>query len=424
MQRASSYIATLLIAAFGLSSIAAAINFVADPYGLFDLPPGLNVMLVKPEIANHERDLKFHRVTQARANGLILGASTSAGGLDPAHAGWRADRVYNLAIGQGSISNAYQLLMHAAQFEMPKQVVLGLDLSMFNPAMQDLIGLDPNVLAVRKDGLLNPEYSIRNYYASAWSIAMLRSSAKAIWATWQSDKKPSAAFSEQPTDSNGMLHPEIFATRQWIVHRDHFQRIIREYVEKFWAPLDEFGAIQDFSASEPFVAYRNIIRFACMNNIELHLVISPVHAYTAEAARLADLWPVWQRWQKALVIDGEAEARRSGCKPFPIWDFSGYNSITTESIAASVDSADEPRWYWDSAHYKKPVGDILLRRIFLLDAVGDPEDFGVQLDSATIDQHLENVAARGAIYRANHAGEIDLVRATVEAATAMNTSGS
>jgi hypothetical protein len=413
----------LFIVAFSLSSIAAAINFVADPYGLFDLPPRLNVTLVKPEIANHERELKFHRVRQARAKGLILGASTSAGGLDPAHDGWRIDHVYNLAIGQGSISNAYQLLLHAAQFEMPKQIVLGLDLSMFNPAMQDLVGANSNMLAVKEDGVVNPEYSIRNYYATAWSVAMLRSSVKAILATLQNDKKPSALFSEQPIDPNGMLHPEIFAARQWIVHRDHFQRILKEYVEKFWAPLDEFGALRDFSASEPFVAYRNIIQFACRNNIELHLVVSPVHAYTAEAARLAGLWPVWQRWQKALVLEGEAEARRSGCKPFPIWDFSGYNTITTETIAASVNPADEPRWYWDSAHYKKPVGDMLLRRIFLPDAAGDPEDFGVQLNSGNIDQHLENVAARGAVYRANHASEVDLVRATVEAVIAMKTSG-
>jgi hypothetical protein len=102
MQNRQTYIIIIALVSLSLSAIVAAVNWFVDPYGLFKSPTEL--ALVKPEIYNYERELKVHSVTQQRANGLVLGASTSSVGLDPAHPGWKADRVYNMAVGQASIS--------------------------------------------------------------------------------------------------------------------------------------------------------------------------------------------------------------------------------------------------------------------------------------------------------------------------------
>jgi hypothetical protein len=410
MENSRTYISTVALVGLSLSAIVAAVNWVVDPYGLFD--PAIELTLVRPERANHERELKAHRVTQIHASGLVLGASTSAAALDPAHPGWQAENPYNMAVGQGSISIAYQFLLHAAEFEMPTQVILGVELAMFNPNMQNLVGLTPDALAVLENGEENPEYATRNYYGKLLSKSMLKSSVTSIIAT-STSTSPNDVKSV-PVGENGLLNSENFEFKNRRTRRNHFQLRISEHMTRFWAPIDEFKSANDLYSSPSFDAYRNIVRFACENQIDLYIVISPVHAYLTEATRFAGLWPVWEQWERGLVADAETEAKKYGCEPFPVWDFSGYNDITTETINASRKPKDTPRWYWDSAHYKTAAGNKVLERIFS-DSDSDDTSFGVRLNSSNITWHLSDIEAQRARYAEDHTDEVAVVRETVRA---------
>jgi hypothetical protein len=113
-------------------AVVGATNVLVDPFCLF---PSLEIRgfnAVKPEVYSHVRMIKAHNVRFAHAKGLILGTSRAEFGLDPQHPDWRVGSVYNLALPNASIYEAQRYLEHAYTQNPVQQVVLALDLGMFN----------------------------------------------------------------------------------------------------------------------------------------------------------------------------------------------------------------------------------------------------------------------------------------------------
>jgi hypothetical protein len=63
--------------------------------------------------------------------------------------------------------------------------------------------------------------------------------------------------------------------------------------------------------------------------------------------------------------------------------------FTTESVPISGDNTTM-LWYWESSHYKKDLGDLVLDRIFDYSDIGRrvSDDFGVRLTSENISSHF------------------------------------
>ena len=407
------YIRVFATLALVIPGVIAAINIAIDPYSFFGtkMAPGFNVM--KPELANHEKELKVHRLTTLRPDGLILGSSASAVGFDPEHPGWSAETVYSLGVGRSSISLAHHFLLHAMEFQTPKQVVLGLELGMFNPTLQTAQGINPAAFAVTKDGKRNREYLALNYFATAFSLDMLASS----FTTFAVNRKnPVLPSDHRPQISAvGMINPESSPVNRWKTFRNRFQAMVAVHVDRFWAPLDRFNAIEEFSDDPTFKVFQDIVRLACENEIELYIVFSPTHAYLLEAQEAAGLTELWERWQKAVVYGTVNRPDGPGCKSISVWDFSGYNEFTTEIIAESNDASDAPQGYWDPVHYRKWLGDIMLNRVFDVENMANPNDFGVMLTPDNIDGHIAATRERAVQYRNSHPEEVSLVNETVKA---------
>jgi hypothetical protein len=69
---------------------------------------------------------------------------------------------------------------------------------------------------------------------------------------------------------------------------------------------------------------------------------------------------------------------------FKLWDFSGYNSITTDSVKTPMLN------YWDSSHFTEEVAHIVLSKIFGRNEFV-PADFGVLVTPRNIEAHLERI---------------------------------
>jgi len=113
-------------------------------------------------------------------------------------------------------------------------------------------------------------------------------------------------------------------------------------------------------------------------------------------------------------------AREAGGRPgnaVPVWDFSGYSSITTEPLPR-LGSREEMKYYWDSSHFKSGVGDLVLERVFATGPVADavPPDFGVLLDADTLEAALSSQRARQASHRDSAADDLAALRRLVESA--------
>ncbi len=139
--------------------------------------------------------------------------------------------------------------------------------------------------------------------------------------------------------------------------------------------------------------FRSLIKKARDKDIELTFAISPVHSYQMELMRLLSIYPVFEDWKREIVeVLEEESAPHPDKDPFPLWDFSGYNSITTENFANGNSPSGSLRWYWEPTHYKREVGDLILKRI-LGDGKGVPDDFGVRLKADNIEKELLKIRA-------------------------------
>ena len=137
---------------------------------------------------------------------------------------------------------------------------------------------------------------------------------------------------------------------------------------------------------------KKIVELCKENQIECHLFISPSHVTQWESIRLSGAWEVFESWKRNLA------------KITPVWDFSGYNSITTEPLSSTMKN------YMDSSHYHKKIGDLVLNRIFQYNQEIVPEDFGVLLTPETIENHLKQIREDRKIWANNNPDVVQFVK--------------
>ena len=144
-----------------------------------------------------------------------------------------------------------------------------------------------------------------------------------------------------------------------------------------------------------FDAYRFMLRQAFKDGTDARLFTPPLHASVRTLMRELGLEERYQFWLKQLVAINEEEARRAGRQPFPLWDFSDTNLVTTEAIPAPSDPR-LMRWFFDISHHRQTAGDLILDRLLEHQEPGRtiPADFGVRLAGAIVDQHLARSEAR------------------------------
>ena len=102
-----------------------------------------------------------------------------------------------------------------------------------------------------------------------------------------------------------------------------------------------------------------------------------------EALHLAERWQLYEDWKREIV------------KMMPVWDFSGYNSITTEPIGEQMNN------YQDSSHFYPPIGDLILNRLVGYEEEKVPEDFGILITPENVEAHLEKIRRDRAIWQNN-----------------------
>jgi hypothetical protein len=87
----------------------------------------------------------------------------------------------------------------------------------------------------------------------------------------------------------------------------------------------------------------------------VQFLLPPVHARTLAVLALIDRLDLMLEWKRRLA--GQAE-----CAAFPIHDFVVLEPATMEPIAGR--SLAATRFFWESSHFKKEHGAVLLSRVF------------------------------------------------------------
>ena len=384
------------LAGFMFTGLAAvlAINIVVDPSGTLGL--------VNVSGFNAEKTNRFHdgarverslRLWLDRYDTIILGTSRVVHGLDPSRPALRPFRAYNAGVGRASLTEVYQVGRFALEHQRATRMIVALDFSMFNSRR----GVKGDFGASGFAGTPMPYV----YAGSFLDYRSLRASFRTVVDNLMGKKSGQRV--------NGYLDRSI---------RIKDRKNPPKAFEKFVVRPEDFRDY-DYDPGSIFLLGDILTRFADAG-LTTYLFISPVHVRKIESIVAAGLYDTFDQWKRdlAALVD-QVNASAVEARLVTLWDFSGYNSITTERVPAR-DEASELTWYWDKSHYKPATGDMVVARILNLD--GDvarpPEDFGVQLSGATVDIALQLMRERRRAYCLNHPDEFGHIARSMERTTA------
>ena len=367
---------------------AALTNVVIDPFAIFNAPSLVGWNDIKPAAWRRPDIHKTFAVRALAPDALILGTSRAEVGINPRHPAFVGVKPYNLAVSGANMAQIAKYYDHARIVSPPRLLVVGLDFHAFNVYNQGRNDIDEMMFTKE----------------NAWEPVLppLRKAMVAIgWQTLLSsvdtmDAQQRTAAHRWAKDGQGQVNR---ASMEANIIELGSQRSLFTAVEKrdvhdeyLPGPRHEF-ALGLNRHDSPMESLRRIVREAYLSNIDVRFFISPVHARRLEVIRGLDLWRAFEDWKRTLVTMIEAEAKTAGRDSFPLWDFSGYNDITTEMVPANEDSKTRMRWYWESSHYRTETGDMILNRMFQI-ASGEStqgSDFGVLLNRATLEAHLSSI---------------------------------
>ena len=359
-------------------------NAVVDPYGVLGSPTTTSFNRLKPKQINHVRLFKAAEITRIKPTAVLMGSSRVDIGLDPSHPQLaQFDSAYNVGLSGANMHEVRQYFEHAIANQPDLELaVIGLDFFMFNTYKTDEIDFSLQRLQrqhVAPKDMFNVTLSVDALESSIDTIGFnLRPSPLSLY----SDTGQRYDFKATPPDRE------------------------KEFVQMTTRLLEREGYYLKYELSESFLdELQTVVDLAKANDIELKLFISPAHATLTESLRMKGLWRDYEEWKQAVVAIA------------PVWDFSGYNSITTEALS------NEMRYYVDSSHYSTKVGNMILSRLLSetppSNAQGGtvasatagtiPNDFGIWLTPENVDEQSDRIANARIEWRKTYTDDLRFV---------------
>lgn len=431
MNHPRTFVAVFLASIFAATTTIAAVNVIVDPFWRFDLVeiPGFNAQ--KTQFPAFARLAKAGMVCRLQPATVILGTSRVEVGLDPSHPALRsaAGGAYNLALAGSGLHELDLTLRHAAHASPQlKRVLLGLDFLMFNANREAVVfGTEVFYFDGRRLLISAHDTCWRSFLYDLHRILGPKALIHSLVTVFNQKNEPTVPSSPDIAswignyDRNGYRN-NFYILQKLVAPMRGYRALFGEgqeqyYVEKVWRPMPaQRYCFSGDGKSSTFAAFRRMLDFARNAGIDLRIFINPIHARLLLTLRDAGLWPLYEDWKTKMVEVLTAEATAVGKPQFPLWDFSGFNSVTTEPIPPAGDTTTIMKGFWEPSHYKKEVGDLMIDRMFNHSdpARAVPPDFGKLLTPSTIDGWLTETRAQMRAYMASEPTEAALVESVVD----------
>ncbi|MEQ9235218.1 hypothetical protein [Coleofasciculus sp. E2-BRE-01] len=343
-------------------------NMIIDPYDIFNTPDFLGINDSKPHKDKNDRLFKATDVIRIKPVTVFLGSSRTKQALNPSHSALKNEQpAYNLAINGPNAYEVRRYLEHAiANQKNIKTVVFGVDFSMFNSSLM-------NQPTFSEKRLEKSSLALEDFLNSTFSLDALFASRETVVASL-ADAKENDNYGDNGFMPNRKLAPD---ETEW-----RFNGGIELY----------FDFHSDYQFSEQYFSdLKKIVELCEEYGVDLKVFISPSHATQWEAIRATGRWQTFEQWKRKLV------------KIVPVWDFSGYNSITTEVINDTMQN------YADNSHYTEKVGNLVLNRIFSHNENTVTKDFGILITPQNIESHLNKINEDRELWAEENPDEVRLV---------------
>lgn len=354
MDRTKRYaIVALSIAIFGLVAVAG-INTVVDPLALR--------WPVRGEIARRNalegggRLFKSERLARGDWQALIFGSSRCLRGIDPDNSMFAGAHTFNACLSGTNMAETAKVIAFAqAHNPQLKTVVISIDFEMFARQRETAGDFDGSRMN-GKPWLEVAANHLLSFDTLELSVMTLLDN-----------------FRHRPVDLDDDGFVDWTADPPKGTVRRHFDGML---VQNYLVDADNYGAF--VYAPERVARLRRTIDALHRAHIDVRLFVPPIHARQMEA--ILDLGLPYETWLRDVAHAADETHT-------PLTDFSGYNTITTEPLPP-MDSKAPMRWYWESSHFRREVGDMILGVLFSHRTADTPSDFGRVLTSKTVEADI------------------------------------
>jgi len=301
----------------------------------------------------------------------------------------------NLSLTSASTYELLRMMQHANSVRPLKKVVLALDES-FTGVKQP--GFVENRLSVFYDGGRNKE-AWQQRWRDGFQGLLSDDALKASIRTIRKQK-------EDP-DAVDADYYRIERIRRAGGHRQMFRNMEASLFSTYKGENNLCNSLAESGetgVSENFVYFEKIVEMAYRKKIELYIFFSPIHARLYEAECMIGMRAAYNKMKRQVVATVENIAHEYKVEPYPVWDFSGYNTVTTEDVPEVGDTDDIMTWYWEGSHYTRETADNIFKRIFHNN--NHLPGFGERITVNNIDAHLADIERRRQLYLQSHQDDI------------------
>lgn len=386
---------TFLLLLVGVPTLAmvatGGVSLGVDPFGLYRVMPareGFNAQ--KPRQKGHERMVRAADLARLAPDALILGTSRAQVGLDPEAPAWAgvATRPANAAFSDGSPYEALRYLQHADALSPVKTVVFGADYLSFVGTTRFTSDFTESRLSVSKLAEPQPFFRLDDVPSALLSLDTLRISRRTVL----EQQNPSYFFDtgrRRPTTMEARIEEQGGA-------RGAFMWSERDYADSYVCaqPARLETHLADFDA---------LVAWCRERQIRLIVLFSPSHVRSLALLEEAGLWPELERFKRALAERSTSGPSTPLGTGFELWEFGGADPRTTaEEVPPAGDTTSRSRWYWESSHYKKELGDVTLARVFDKPVDEALAGWGEQVTLLTFPAVLSRVSGELASWKNTH----------------------
>lgn len=387
-----AFVRQLGVAFLASCALVAAVNYAVDPYALFGTPRVAGFNARKPAAAERVRVSKPYMASAATPRTVIAGNSRPELGLDPRSACWPAEYqpVFNSGIPGAGFHMQARYAMHALAAGEGDRVFMGVDFSDFlvdgrrqreridwRLAEADYIGR-LSLPDIEEASLTRIAQTTEDRFKSLVSLGTLIDSISTILG--QGDR----FSSDRRTDgfNPGDDYIAIVRTEGQHVLFAQKNRDIAASLSRPHQGLYDYGP----NSSADLEALRKLLREAAGRGVDVVLFINPYHTHYLAQIEFTGKWPLFEQWKRELVrIADEYDV--------PLWDFNTADAYASETPPPPGDRRSELVWYWEPAHYKREMGELMIQKMTggTCENAHGADAPGIVLTPATIDAHLRRL---------------------------------
>ncbi len=370
-----------------ITFILLSINYIVDPYMVFQSKRISSFNDKKPAAANRSALYKPYNITNVQPKTIIVGNSRPEMGIDPNSTCWPSDTgtVYNLTFPGQSTYNQTLALFHAVSKGQIKRILLAVDFSDFlHKKRKHEKAFWPNYSSDFTNRLLvdagfqeNKKYwsnKIKDFSAVLFSLNVLNDSIYTLMSQSENSTTRTDLGFNPAKDYLDIVRYE----GAWVLFEQKQDELRKRFLKK------ELTIHDSNQWSEELEAIKRAVQLSIDKNIQLIIFINPYHYTYLETIRNAGYWNEFETFKKSLtrLLD------QYGNNQVMLWDFSLYSSYTVSSIPKKNITTRNFHWFWEPAHYKSELGELMLAEMFGGECRRHTLPVGIELNDKNIGAHL------------------------------------